>query len=1223
MRIRGTMITIMLLAAAALLVASSATNQATCSASGLAQITPGLSGYVYAGDMGDESTPLNNVTVELYCSNNMGQLGTHVASTTTNTEGWYDLPIPGICEYYNILETDPPDYASVGATTIGGRVVTSNWIEYAFPLGGKTLTDNKFWDRLDPQVEALRQLEANSQRPPYIHFDGGIPRFVAVQVPVLDTLPNDPVVRTVDFLERYKDLYRLADPRFQLYLNRIVSDDRDGQHLFFGQHRDGIPVFAAELAVHLEGDDVAAINGNYLSEIPPFPPPTLTAAEAQAVVLEDVPGTDVEPIGETKLMIFNQSLFAGGEAETHLAWRMTLRGRRTSDGLPTWWSYFVDTHDGEILLGLEVESSGDRPGEDFDIETGNHDTSTSCWIMTDSDDQWFDEDGPTWNYPGGPWNYPGGDIDGDKAYTLTHEIYHYFYDNFGRRSYDGDEEDVEVYVHRGVNWEDAYYDPGCDIFEFGDGMVTRDIFAHEFTHGVRDSTVGVVRTDQSGALGESYADVFGAMVDDDDWTQGEGSAKGTSRSLHNPPLYNTSWGTLTFTHPDHMSNFLTRTQLWVEKEINDSNGDNDGVCDPGEDCKVLDKGGVHINCGIPNKAAYLIAQGGVHNGIMTFGIGRPKTGRLYYDVLTRRLAKNAQFLEARNETVEQARAYRRGKPWPPGDVRNDFTITDVCDVINAFAAVGLGPPDTDCDGQDNFEDTDDDGDHILDGQDNCRNVANSGQENTDGDGQGDACDDDDDNDGRLDQLDNCPLTPNPNQLDDDFDGIGDVCDDDDGDEVMNPEDNCRFDPNFFQEDTDGDGDGDACDLDDDNDGVPDNKPDNCRLTPNPNQTDTDGDSVGDACDNCRETPNPDQTNTDGVPNVRVAGDDLGDACDPDIDNDGILNDDDNCPGHYNLWQIDLDGNGKGTQCDPNELASLAPLNVVEGKIQFGGDIVRIPIFPCLQCPDWLPENYRTQVEVSLPLDLPMRIVDDQGFVVNKSGPGLDKVLHFYPSADYFYRPPDGMGGTELKSAQASVYQGRSYFLEIYRSPEVEIGQDYAIRIGMVSGEAKFPGAYLPMIFKHHAPGPDLMVESLVATSNAVTLTIKNQGNAPVADDFWVDVYFNPTETPRVNKPWDTIASYGVVWGVTESIPTSGSLTLTTGGDYYFPEYSSTPPLPVGADVYALVDSINHSTTYGNVLESNEDNNLFGPVTSTAGVAGEGTPIGQGQPPSMEGLPPRW
>jgi hypothetical protein len=190
------------------------------------------------------------------------------------------------------------------------------------------------------------------------------------------------------------------------------------------------------------------------------------------------------------------------------------------------------------------------------------------------------------------------------------------------------------------------------------------------------------------------------------------------------------------------------------------------------------------------------------------------------------------------------------------------------------------------------------------------------------------------------------------------------------------------------------------------------------------------------------------------------------------------------------------------------------------------------------------------------------------------------------------------------------------------------GDDYTLAGGFwgVGGLAASPGGgpiYLPMILKHHAPGPDLVVDSLVATSNAVTVTIKNQGNVPVADDFWVDVYFNPTETPGVNKPWDTIASHGAVWGVTASIPAGGSLTLTTGGDHYFPEYSSTPPLPVGADVYALVDSINHSTTYGNVLESNEDNNLFGPVTSTAGVAGETVPVGrQGQPSSMKGLPPR-
>ena len=113
----------------------------------------------------------------------------------------------------------------------------------------------------------------------------------------------------------------------------------------------------------------------------------------------------------------------------------------------------------------------------------------------------------------------------------------------------------------------------------------------------------------------------------------------------------------------------------------------------------------------------------------------------------------------------------------------------------------------------------------------------------------------------------------------------------------------------------------------------------------------------------------------------------------------------------------------------------------------------------------------------------------------------------------------------------------------------------------------------------------------------------------------------PARRRALNQPWDTIASHGVVWGVTTSIPAGGSLVLTTGDAYYFPEYSSTPPLPVGADVYALVDSVDFRTTYGAVPESNEDNNLFGPVTSTA-ATGQAGPVGQSQPPSVEGLPPR-
>ena len=125
--------------------------------------TYALTGRVYEGNTGVEpptSSPLAGVTVKLWGANTSGVKDIQISSTSTNSEGWYSLSVnvsTYAYDYYIIEETDPGGYYSVGATSVSGKKLTNNQIEYDFDDLSGTLTGNKFWDKKqnnDPVADA-------------------------------------------------------------------------------------------------------------------------------------------------------------------------------------------------------------------------------------------------------------------------------------------------------------------------------------------------------------------------------------------------------------------------------------------------------------------------------------------------------------------------------------------------------------------------------------------------------------------------------------------------------------------------------------------------------------------------------------------------------------------------------------------------------------------------------------------------------------------------------------------------------------------------------------------------------------------------------------------------------------------------------------------------------------------------------------------------------------
>ncbi len=469
--------------------------------------------------------------------------------------------------------------------------------------------------------------------------------------------------KSAEFIAQNFKAFNLKSAKELIFVDE-TTDNYGLKNVVYMQQHQGVPVYDGVLKFHFNSkEELTSINGNALSNIKVNTSPDISSAEAAAIAKEMVSKQNLTTantpfkIGKNNLLIFPKNLVQGGVVTPYLAYEVEVTNENDVREF-----LFINAHTGELV----EQFTGIHP-----IDRKLYETS-----VTTNNLKWKEGDA----LPGTLDKWQQNEV------VTSEHVYNFFKNAFGYVSYNSaDASMVTINNNPNINCPNANWN-GVTA-NYCTGTASDDVVAHEWGHAYTEYTSGLIYQYQSGALNESYSDVWGETIDilNNYEDAGENLSVRTTTSCS---------GSLRWKMGEDATAFGAAIRdMWNPN----CNGDPGRVLDSSNYfCGITDSGGVHTNSGVTNHLYALLVDGGTYNGYTMTGIGFVKAAHLWwraqknYLTATSDFANFADALEAAaNDLVGINLQGLSTTTTPAGLSGQAFTAADVQNVKNGILSVQL------------------------------------------------------------------------------------------------------------------------------------------------------------------------------------------------------------------------------------------------------------------------------------------------------------------------------------------------------------------------------------------------------------------------------------------------------------------------------------------------------------------------------------------------------